>query len=68
MKAQVIRPGSPLPGPRKTVFSASIDITEQDGVCAYTLERQHPDSDASVGARVRKLLEEIVAERNKSAA
>jgi hypothetical protein len=59
MRAQSI-PVTGLPGPREPVFSARIVITEQEGVC--TREWNY-DGDASIGTRVQKLLDEIVAER-----
>jgi len=63
MKAQSI-PVTGLPGPRKTIFSAHIVITEQEGVC--TPEWNY-DGDASIAARAQKLFDDIVAERKSAA-
>ncbi len=61
MKAQVI-PVTGLRGPRKTVFDARLVITEQEGVSELAWNFQ---GDASIAERLQKLLEEIVAQRNK---
>lgn len=64
MKAQSIAVTG-LPGPRKPVFEAHIDIKEQEGVTE--LVGWECRGDTAIAERLHKLLMEIVAERNKSA-